>query len=215
MSDGPVAPTPAAHLQRQLQFLRKSAEAFDQGHLAEAVRIATAARIILHQTSRSTSLLHQLGADSIPLLTTSSGPLVNSGGPNPWDGMSGFSYDGAALFQAGPSGTYYGPKLGGGPPAGELPAPDWWRQVVFALDPSAVYSRRDVILGAANQDGGAHVDPVLDAKYEQMAYTRNYGFLVSVTPGGEVQIPLHGYRPSPSWIRTPSQHQACGIGWRR
>jgi hypothetical protein len=74
-----------------------------------------------------------------------------------------------------------------------LPAPDWWRQVVFALDARAVFTRRRIVLGAANQDGGAHVDPALDAQYERLAYTQAFGFLVSLSERGEASIPLYGY----------------------
>jgi len=35
--------------------------------------------------------------------------------------------------------------------------PDWWEQPVFIRD-KKVYTRRQVVLSAANKDGGAHVD---------------------------------------------------------
>jgi hypothetical protein len=52
-------------LRDQLEFLKGSAEAFDAGKTAEAVRIATALRVIFHQTKASTSLLNHLNAPGI------------------------------------------------------------------------------------------------------------------------------------------------------
>jgi hypothetical protein len=59
-----------AHLARQLGFLLRSAAAYDSGLRDEAYRIATAIRVLLHQTNRSDSLLHHLRAESAPLLST-------------------------------------------------------------------------------------------------------------------------------------------------
>jgi hypothetical protein len=41
---------------------------------------------------------------------------------------------------------------------------DWWGQAVFVRDKTA-YTRKDVVLSAANKDGGAHVDDP-DAKLQ-------------------------------------------------
>lgn len=193
MTSKPTKPSPQAHLTRQLQFMRNSVESFERGHLEEVARMATVARVIIHQTRNSTSVLTQLAASNVPLLTTCRGLLKNPDGPNSCDGMRSFRYDGAAITTLGPAGLYYGPKLGSGSYAAELPAPDWWRQIIFALDSSAVFTRRAIVLGAANQDGGAHVDSVLDSSYERMAYTQEHGFLVGQSDTGEVRVPQYGY----------------------
>jgi hypothetical protein len=43
---------------------------------------------------------------------------------------------------------------------------DWWEQPVFIRD-KTVYTRKDVVLSAANKDGGAHVDNP-DAKLQAL-----------------------------------------------
>ena len=51
-----------AQLKRQLGFLEWSAGGFDAGRCDEAIRIATALRVIFHQAANSTSLLNHLNA---------------------------------------------------------------------------------------------------------------------------------------------------------
>ena len=52
-------------LREQLGFLERSADAFDEGHREEALRIATALRVIFHNTPSSTSLLRHLNAVNV------------------------------------------------------------------------------------------------------------------------------------------------------
>jgi hypothetical protein len=48
-----------------------------------------------------------------------------------------------------------------------LPAKKWWNQVVL-ISGGDKYSRRDVVLTTANQDGGAHVDTSIPSEHEQL-----------------------------------------------
>src|ERR1700674_2152843 len=73
------------HLQRQLDFIGRSCDAYDRGYADEAIRIAQQVRVMTHQTRNSTSLLTQLGATHIRLLTTVPPVSVNTVF---WDGMS-------------------------------------------------------------------------------------------------------------------------------
>jgi hypothetical protein len=58
-------------LTKQLGFLRRSCESYDQGYKDEAIRIATVLRVLFHDTGRSTSLLTHLKAkDNIWLRST-------------------------------------------------------------------------------------------------------------------------------------------------
>ena len=59
-----------AHLFRQLGFLWRSCQAYDEGHIDEAVRIATVIRVLIHDTQASTSLLKHLDAENILLSST-------------------------------------------------------------------------------------------------------------------------------------------------
>ena len=47
-----------------------------------------------------------------------------------------------------------------------MPVNEWWNEVVMVQDNS--FSRKDIILATANQDGGAHVDPSPTAKTAEL-----------------------------------------------
>ena len=48
------------------------------------------------------------------------------------------------------------------------PVQQWWEQVVWKLSPECMLTRKRLILSAANQDGGAHVDAHLNQNYEEL-----------------------------------------------
>jgi hypothetical protein len=139
------------HLRRQLGFLELSADAFDRGYHDEGVRIAVAIRALLHETARSTPLLAHLNAFDVPL--TSTAPLLAGPPPLFADLLTMLSMPGGIR-----------PTLGRAQTAFELPAREWWSQMVYAVDRKAI-TRKDLVLAAANKDGGAHVDPALSADY--------------------------------------------------
>jgi hypothetical protein len=61
----------ARKLAEHLGFIERSCRAFDEGHTEEAFRIATSVRVMLHDTTQSTSILEHLGAKGrVKLLTT-------------------------------------------------------------------------------------------------------------------------------------------------
>ena len=136
----------AEQLRRQLRFIEASCCNYDVGSHDEAVRIAVALRVLLHDTCNSHSVLSQLGLrQSIQLLSTF---------PPHTSTMEGIamSFNGFLLSSAGLE-----PALDRVTYRGFLTVDDWWRQVVHIVNHE--YSRRDIVLSAANQDGGAHVDP--------------------------------------------------------
>jgi len=50
-----------------------------------------------------------------------------------------------------------------------VPFDDWWTATVFVDSKNQRFSRQTLVLTAANQDGGAHVDPALDSQYEALS----------------------------------------------
>jgi hypothetical protein len=141
-------------LRRQLGFLRRSAESYDRGYHDEAVRLATTIRVLLHDTKASTSLLSLLGVkSSINLLTTVSTDPLHAG-TCMFDGLTMMSLRGIE-----PSFSKSGQFVS---------VADWWEQVVLVTGPKVWITRRLLVLGAANKDGGAHVDPHLNHEYQQL-----------------------------------------------
>ena len=61
------------------------------------------------------------------------------------------------------------------PPPKKIPFEQWWLSPVFVDTKRQKVSRKELILTAANQDGGAHVDPVLDKKYTDLAKRNSMG----------------------------------------
>lgn len=133
-----------------VRFMRSSVAAFDAGDHAEALRIATSVRVLLHDTSHSRSLLRQLGVkDAIVWRTFRPPSSFNAGATVLLDSSHyGFEY--------GQNGMTIGPiDLG---PAGRfVPFTEWWSEHTYKSGATRIL-RSNVVLGLANQDGGAHVD---------------------------------------------------------
>lgn len=174
-------------LRRQLRFLERSSAAYDGGFQEEAIRIATCIRVLIHHTSRSTSLLNHLGATGIRLLSTCMDIRRMLDGSDPfYAGARMQHFNGMALFGEGG----YRAKLSNGPVYGCLTVDDWWGQTVYVLDPNNHLSRRDIVLGAANRDGGAHVDERLTPDYELLITPGSLGVLVSQNQGRRTEQPI-------------------------
>jgi hypothetical protein len=144
------------HLRRQLRFLKNSALLFDHGEQEEAIRAATSLRVLFHDTNNSESLLTLLGAkDTVRILSTV--PVDGPGRPQALPGyemVGTFMWDGLTRLSL-PGGPV--PKLDDVPHRALLSADKWWTQWVYTTGGHDL-TRRDLVLGAANKDGGAHVD---------------------------------------------------------
>jgi hypothetical protein len=163
------------HLERQLSFLRNSCDAYDSGDHDEAIRVATIARILLHDTKNSTSLLTHLDAKNINLLSTCP--------PREFLPTVGF-FDGVCGFPS------FQPKLGSSSFNGDIPLSDWWNQVTMIVSRGEQLSRSRIILSAANKDGGTHVDNRLPADYERM----KQGVWTTISEYGEEKLPNHNLK---------------------
>jgi hypothetical protein len=190
-----------AHLDEQLAFLRASAASFDDGFEAEAKRLATQIRILVHDApggrrNRSVSLLSHLGMrDRLPWLDTAILP-----DPSWVDfscGLCRLSGDGE-----GPSLVmrYAAPLADLGPDRRHPPAAflDWWNEPVLADRLGHDFSRADFISRVANQDGGTHVDAELEESYRALTRENSMqivsgqgmlGFHVGPTLAGEADPP--------------------------
>jgi hypothetical protein len=85
------------HLREHLQFIRFSSYSFDKGFEGEAKRLAVSARVLLHNTPQSHSLMGQLGLLDIPFYSTAS----------PWDSSKLGSHLGLLNVRISPSGSSY------------------------------------------------------------------------------------------------------------
>lgn len=130
-------------------FLRNSSEAYDRGDREEAVRVAVILRVLFHQTTQSTSLVRLLGIEnSVRLLTTIDDAYKI-------DPITGRTESVIAMWVT--FAPDYTPPLGRVTRRDIVSLIDWWNQSVLCLEGDRV-TRRQVILAAANKDGGAHID---------------------------------------------------------
>lgn len=138
--------------EEQLRFLARSCELFDQGHEDESLRLATSLRVIFHNTKNSTSLLKHLGLEHEKMLSSSRGY-------SDWRDYLAHEID-----LSSPNAVRMVPLLG--EQFIQRSMDDWWDNEPVFVHATEKFSRRVVILSAANKDGGAHVDKQLEAYYE-------------------------------------------------
>lgn len=163
------------HLAEQLGFLLRSARSYDKGYVDEAKRLATTIRILVHDTSKSMSLLGQLGLKSLLFYDTAVDEEPKNILPHGGLIQMVFGEFGATYF------PYLDGELSSGVPR-SVPFDEWWNRVIFRNKEGHQLSRRDLVLAVANQDGGAHVDPTLNEAYSKLSREGGMGW-VYVTPG--------------------------------
>lgn len=166
------------HLREQLEFLRRSADAYDQGFDGEAKRLAIAIRILIHDTSNSHSLLGQLGmrcGDFHSLCLPHDPSNLTPHGGLVFIGLADKDAECMAMLDDVPV-----KRL--------LPFDEWWNEVVFVDDTKEKLTRKQLVLAVANQDGGAHVDPGLDETYARLSRQNSMGWM-HVGPEGNRPIP--------------------------
>lgn len=159
------------HLDEQIGYLQASCDRFDQGHLAEFKRVATALRTLVHDTGSSTSLLSHLGEKAID--------FVGSG--YPYDARNLLTHHGLIGMQtSSSSGASYFAfcQMPADPfPSRLMTFDDWWSEPVIKDSQGRFLTRRDLILIAANQDGGSHVDGSIDETYDDLARRNSLGWM--------------------------------------
>lgn len=160
-------------LTEQIQFLEASAEAFDRGFEGEAKRLAVPARVLLHDTPSSHSLLGQLGKKAIPFWDTAL--------PN--EPSNEMPHGGLVFMAIGGKEAKYVAMLDDVPQFRQISFDEWWNAEVFTDDQQKTLSRRELILTAANQDGGAHVDPALNETYARLSKDNSMGWVATDSSG--------------------------------
>lgn len=165
------------HLYEQMRFLRRSAEHYDAGDFSEAKRLAATLRVLLHDTQQSVSLLTQLDLKKKLRFVDTAGDVA----PNTFERLLG------NRFRAGISiGTPLAPVTWGDWGFAFIARLEdhrtryrrrrferWWNSnVVVSIPPDFRLTRRDLVLGVANQDGGAHIDAYLKERFAGVARQR-------------------------------------------
>ena len=141
-------------------------DCFDSGNDVVALSIATAIRVLVHDTDRSTSLLTHIGRKNGRYLSTNfrnSREAVHLGlvrrinvGVN--DGRGG-----EAKYWPLCDERYF-------PTPREhftfVQFENWWSERIFENHKSSYLTRRDLVLTVVNKDGGAHFDTEVEERYD-------------------------------------------------
>ena len=161
------------HLKVQIAFMKQSASSFDNGFEDEAKRLAVVIRVLVHDTSKSKSLLTLLNKKNTGFYDSAL----------PYDPRNLLSYNGLTMMKlSGGEASYVAPLDGGAPTRSrtrKTPFNVWWKNKFVIKDKSGkTFTRKDLVLNTANADGGAHVDPDLDEAYASLSRFSSLGWKV-------------------------------------
>ncbi len=157
-------------LKQQMRFLKTSCDIFDQGNTEEAIRLSTTIRILAHDTKNSRSLLHQINKKKMKFYDTSS----------QYSPTNLLPHQGLCFIRMGPLGADVVARLSAPPPDRSIEKIDfnqWWEGIVISDSHRNVFCRKDLVLSAADKDGGAHIDPQIDEKYFNLASASTFGWI--------------------------------------
>ncbi len=143
-------------LREHLRFVLASCGAYDAGDESEALRIAVSLRVLFHDTANSTSLASHLDMKDWKILSS---PRTSLGGHTAFVKIK-MNFASSTPMRALP---LLGRRFE------SVPLDTWWRgRTVYSFE-QREYCRHDLVLAAANKDGGAHVDAKLERFYEDLA----------------------------------------------
>lgn len=178
-----------SYLKEQIEFLKRSNEAYDEGYRSEAKRLAVTIRVLLYDTQKSISLLTLLKKKDILFYDTSL-----DYNPNNFPSTMGPIMMKFTITKTGQKSAEYAPPLDDGPPTryrkGKISFEKWWINNVFVDIKGKKFTRKDIVLAVANKDGGAHVDHELDKDYANMTRFHSLGF-VFVQDGDKRHFATH------------------------
>lgn len=163
-------------LVEQLQLLRHSCQAFDNGLEAVAKHISLSLRVLLHHHGQSRALLDQLGLRDGRYLTSASTL-------NPRNLLTECNL---ILMRADATGARYLPLIAAGAlpfPLQGIPFVNWWNDPVLKDNRGRTFCRRELVLNVADTDGGAHVDPELEEAYMAISRENSLGWVFSTAAG--------------------------------
>ena len=156
-----------------MKLIKVLCECYDQGNDIVALSIATAIRVLVHDTNKSKSLFAHLDIKDAEYLSTNlqiTEGFVHLGivrrinvGVN--DGIGGEE----KYWPLCDERYFPSPKE-----QSFLNFNDWWNEQVFRND-SFSLSRRDLVLSVTNKDGGAHFDTEVEQRYNDFRKTWSGG----------------------------------------
>ena len=157
-------------LQEQRHLLKTAVDGMVAGDLAQALHAATTIRVLVHETGSSKPLLKQLNKDYLEL------PMLEKIAMSTSDPSGRLR---AARFYC-PVSVKWNTADGKMSLNAVLNASDyalstlgrWWNGMCMSLPGVGPVTRRELILGLSNKEGGAHVDDNISVKYKNLMESR-------------------------------------------
>jgi hypothetical protein len=164
-------------LAQQLGFLKSSLQAYKDGDEAEALRIATTIRVLIHESKSSNPLLKQLDPNYLDLTILDRPERVPSKPGGKILMLFGVGVSVSTKSGAQPITDLSDPMLQ------PVPLIQWWtRPVLVFTDQNrqqVSFNRKDLLLILANKEGGAHVETKVPAAYEKYVVDSAVPFMVN------------------------------------
>lgn len=180
-------------LQSQFGFLERSCASFDAGNEDEGEQLAHRVRLLLHDTDRARSLLHQLGVKAALRYTDTSihheretrhlGGGLHAATVTAHAGLVGWRTTESGSWTYSPSLEPKGDRIN--PPAA---FDQWWRRPFLKDTEGRSITRKSVVLDVANKDGGSHVDPVIPEALRLLSSGSSLPFQTSSEDGSSEAI---------------------------
>jgi len=171
-------------LEEQRHLLSRAIDQITAGDLAQALHIATILRVLVHETGASKPLLKQLTTSYLDLPILDEPPPAKDANEKLPPGVQKAVVLSVPIhFKLSPEGIFLNPELPG------LQAPStvgkWWERNSLIIPGFGGYSRREIVLGLANKEGGAHVDLGVSKRYQGLldykSFRLGFGPLSDVT----------------------------------
>lgn len=153
--------------EEQRLFLSKSIKEFVSGDLAEAVRIAITIRVLVHETGSSKSLLGQLTPNYLDLKILDRAPVREETHELPHGTQSVVVMSVPISVKMNAEGVFLNPDLDVEAYQASILG-KWWGRHSLILPGLGGFSRKEIVRGLADKEGGAHVDTDINPKYQQL-----------------------------------------------
>ncbi len=163
-------------LDEQLEFIKLSAESFDRGFAGEIKRLAVSARVLVHDTNASTSLLTLCNRKSIRFFDSA----------DPYDDANLLSHSSLVQIHMSNRGALPKAQLDDAMTPRWVDFDEWWNGIVLVDSAKNEFSRKDIVLHLANKDGGAHVDQQIDEKYNNLRTKNSLGWVTVLGDGRQI-----------------------------
>jgi len=168
-----------SHLKDQIYFLINSAISYDKGFEGESKRIAATIRILIKDKTSCSALLTQLGKYDIL--------FYDSATPFEQQNLMPCNCLCMVRLQIRPKedlkeskGDYIAPLEWLAPSRNsdrKVSLDRWWNRNIVIRDKDGItYTRKDIILKVAENEGGAHVDPKLTQSYANLTKFNSMGW---------------------------------------